>query len=118
MMMMMMTSSGVKRSQSVKCSNNNNNNNQFSVMSPNVDFLAELRNNRQFKKQEAKFRETKRLSVSLEDLRSSEKKMVIREDVKKKSGSEVTLYETKSSLLTALLGRGGGRNVSIRFFKC
>lgn len=107
--------SGVKRSQSVKCNNSSSNRgeNQCGVMSPNVDFLAELRNNKQFKRQEEKFNKWEnRKSVSLEDLRTD--RMVM---VKEKGGSEVALNETKTSLLAALMGRGTtGRNVSKSYF--
>lgn len=106
--------SGVKRSQSVKCNNRGEQQNQCSaVMSPNVDFLAELRSNRQFKKQEEKFRKWEnRKSVSLEDLRP-ERMVMVKEKLKKeKGGSEVALNETKSSMLAVLMGRGGGKNVS------
>lgn len=83
-------------------------------MSPNVDFLAELRSNRQFRKQEEKFRKWEdRKSVSLEDLRT-EKMVMVKETLKKanKGGSEAALNETKSAMLAALMGRGGARNVS------
>lgn len=125
-----MMNTGVKRSQSVKCNNHQQqqqrneqqNPQQFAVMSPNVDFLAELRNNRQFKKQEEKCRTWEnRKSVSLEDLRMV---MVNKETLRKQQhgnggGSDVALnqHQTKSSMLSVLMGRGGitaagGRNVS------
>lgn len=116
--------SGVKRSQSVKCNNRGHQhqhqeNHQCGVMSPNVDFLAELRNNRQFQRQEEKFRKWEnRKSVSLEDLRT-ERMVMVQEKLKKEKGGSVTvLSETKSSMLAALMGRSGGRNVSrfVMFF--
>lgn len=85
---------GVRRSQSVKCG---------AVVSP--DLLAELRTNRQFRRQEEKHRGgwEERKSVSLEDLRM----VAVQEKLEraKNGGSEAALNETKSSKLAALMGR-------------
>lgn len=96
-------SGGVRRSQSVKCNNQPQHKNQISVMSPNVDFLAELRNNKQFKRQEEKFQKWEdRKSVSLENLRT-DRMVLVKEKLKKeKGGSEVALNETKTLLLAQI----------------